>query len=302
MAWDYKKGLRSIVCPLLAAFIWGSAFLAQDACAGVLSPFAVNAIRSWIGTAFLLLLSFIIYKRNPIVGDKKRYFRTLLIGGLLSGTMLAIASNFQQAGLTDTDPGKAGFLTSLYVVLVPVFGLFCKRKAPYTVWISCGIALIGLYFLCITESFTVAPSDLTILLCAVFFTFQILIIDRFSPHLNGIHYCCAQLFFSAVINTVLLCFFGFPTIETTLANWFPLLYLGIMSSGVAYTLQMVSQKNTNPTVVTLLLSLESVFALLSSWVLFGEQLSPREWLGCGLMFLAVTLSNIEFKPKTQTRS
>ncbi len=297
MALDYQKGIRSVVCPLLAAIIWGSAFVAQDACAGILSPFAVNAIRSWIGTAFLLLLSFLLYKSNPIMGDKKRYFRVLLLGGFLSGTMLAVASNFQQAGIGDTDPGKAGFLTSLYVVLVPVFGLFCRRKAPATVWVSCGIALVGLYFLCITEAFTVAPSDMTILLCAVFFAIQILIIDRFAPHLNGIHYCCAQLFFSAIINTVLLFAFGFPTPQATAACWFPLVYLGVMSSGIAYTLQMVSQKNTNPAVVTLLLSLESVFAVLSAWAISGDRLSPREWVGCGLMFLAVTLANFEPKPK-----
>lgn len=289
-----KRLLRTVVCPLIAAIIWGSAFVAQGVGAESIPPFAFTATRSWIGMAFLLILSFIIKKKVPLpLGTPYRsYRRVLFLGGGACGIMMCIATNLQQAGMADTEPGKAGFITSLYVVLVPIFGLFCRRHAPYTVWIGTVFALIGLYFLCLTESFSVAPGDAVILLCAVFFTFQILLIDRVSPHVNGIHLCCVQLLVNAVISTVISLLFEPLNWQAIADCLFPLLYVGIFSSGIAYTLQIVSQKNSNPTVVTLLLSLESVFAVLTGWLILGDTLSPREWLGCSLMFGAVTLANL----------
>ncbi|MBR2338544.1 MAG: DMT family transporter [Clostridia bacterium] len=289
-----QRLLRSVICPLIAAIIWGSAFVAQGVGAETIPPFAFTATRSWIGAGFLFILSLIIRRKtpSPFRRENRTYRHNLFLGGLACGVMMCIATNLQQAGMADTDPGKAGFITSLYVVLVPIFGLFCRRRAPYTVWIGTVIALLGLYFLCITDSLSVAPSDAVILLCAVFFSFQILIIDRVSPRVNGIHLCCVQLLVNAVISTVLTFVFEQPKFDAIVACWFPLVYVGVMSSGIAYTLQIVSQKNSNPTVVTLLLSLESVFAVLTGWLLLGDTLSAREWLGCALMFGAVTLANI----------
>ena len=285
--------LRTTLCPLLAALIWGSAFVAQGVGADTLPPFTFSAIRTWIGALFLFLLSVALRKRSPIPREQRpAYRKQVLLGGLACGLMLAIATNLQQAGMADTDPGKAGFITSLYVVLVPIFGLFCNRKAPVTVWIGTIIALVGLYLLCITNGFSIAPSDAVILLCAVFFALQILFIDRFSPKLNGIHLSCAQLTVSAIISTILMVIFERPAIHDIIACWFPLAYVGIMSSGIAYTLQVVSQKNSNPTVVTLLLSLESVFSVLTGWLILHDTLSTRELLGCALMFGAVTLANL----------
>lgn len=284
---------RTTVCPLLAAFIWGSAFVAQSVGADTLPPFTFSAIRSWIGVVFLLILSYIVKKRNPIPAETRpQYRRNLLIGGLCCGLMLAIATNLQQTGMADTDPGKAGFLTSLYVVLVPIFGLFCNRRASVTVWIGTVIALAGLYLLCISDSFTIAPGDGVILLCAVFFALQILFIDRFSPRVNGVHLSCVQLAVSAIISTVCMILFEQPDWQAVLAAWFPLLYVGLLSSGIAYTLQTLSLQNTNPTVVTLLLSLESVFSVLTGWLVLGDTLSVRETVGCILMFGAVTLANL----------
>ncbi len=297
-----ERFLRSTVSPLSAAFIWGSAFVAQGVGADTLPPFTFSAIRSWIGALFLLLLSLILGKKTQIPAENRRaYCRQLLLGGLACGIFLAIATNLQQAGMADTDPGKAGFITSLYVVLVPVFGLFCNRRAPVTVWVGTAVALAGLYLLCITDTFTIAPSDGVILLCAVFFAIQILFIDRFSPHLNGVHLCCAQLIVSASVSTVLMVIFEKPDIHAILACWFPLLYVGVMSSGIAYTLQVISQKNSNPTVVTLLLSLESVFSVLTGWLILHDTLSLRELLGCLLMFTAVTLANIPVRSKDFTK-
>ena len=171
--------LRTVFCPLLAAFLWGSTFVAQDIAAETVPPFTFNAMRSWVGALFLYIISLYISKRSPVPAEHRpRYRRDLLIGGLCCGLMLAIASNLQQFGMGDTDAGKAGFITSLYVVLVPIFGLFCNRRAPLTVWVSIGVALVGLYLLCITDTLTIALSDGVILLCAVFFALQILFLDR----------------------------------------------------------------------------------------------------------------------------
>ncbi len=289
---------RGVFCPLLAAFIWGSAFVAQDVAAADLGPFTVNAVRSWIGAFALLAVSFLLRRQQPIAAEQRSSYRKqLLWGGLGCGILLTVAANLQQAGIGATDPGKAGFITSLYVVLVPIFGIFLKRRAPYTVWIGVVVSLVGLYLLCITDTFTIAPSDLLILLCAVFFAFQILLVDRL-PALHGTHLCCAQLFVVAITSTVLMFVFEAPSWQLILKHWFPLVYIGVFSSAIAYTLQIVSQKGSNPTVVSLLLCLESVFAVLTGWVVLQDTLLPREILGCCLMFGAVVLASLPTKDKT----
>ncbi len=288
---------RGLVCPLVAAFIWGSAFVAQDVAAADLGPFTVNAVRSWIGAFALLLVSFLFRKQTVIPAEqRKSYKKQLIWGGLGCGILLTVAANLQQAGIGATDPGKAGFITSLYVVLVPILGIFLHRRAPYTVWIGVGASLVGLYFLCITESLTVAPSDLLILLCAVFFALQIMVVDRL-PNIVGMHLCCAQLFVVAITSTILMFVFESPTLSLIIKHWFPLVYIGVFSSSIAYTLQIVSQKGSNPTVVSLLLCLESVFAVLTGMVILGDTLSTREIIGCCLMFISVILANIPSKRK-----
>ncbi len=287
-----SKHLRGTLCPLLAAFLWGSAFIAQSVSADVMGPFTFTATRSWIGAAALFLLSVLLRRRIPTPAKRdSSYRRRLAWGGIICGLALTIATNLQQAGLADTSAGKAGFITSLYVVLVPIFGLFCHRRASLTVWASTAIALVGLYLLCINEGFAIQASDSLILLCAVFFALQILIVDRL-PDINGIHLCCAQLVVVAVTSTVLMFVFEQPNLTAILSCWFPLVYVGVFSSGIAYTLQIVSQQGTNPTVVTLLLSLESVFSVLLGWALLGDTLTLREGLGCVVMFGAVTLANL----------
>lgn len=297
-----KRQLRGIACPLLAAFIWGSAFVAQSVGADSIDPFTFCATRSWIGAAVLFLLSLVLRKRITIPEDHRNtYFRDLLWGGLACGITLTVATILQQAGISETAAGKAGFITSLYVVLVPIFGLFCRRRASLTVWISTAIALVGLYLLCVTGDFSIQSSDALIVLCAVFFAVQILLVDRL-PHLNGMHLCCAQLTVVAVVSTILAAFFEEPLTTLATVNWFPMIYCGVFSSAIAYTLQIVAQKDANPTVVTLLLSTESVFSVLCGWIVLGDMVSLREGIGCVLMFAAVILANLPTNLFRKTQS
>lgn len=287
-----SKNLRASVCALLAAFFWGSTFVAQDMASETVGPFTYTASRSWVGALLLLLLSLLFRKKTTIPAEQQpRYRRDLLLGGLACGAAMTIAANLQQAGIGNTDPGKAGFITSLYVVLVPIFGLFCHRRASIVVWFSTAIALTGLYMLCVTEALTIQSSDLLILLCAVFFAVQILLIDRL-PHIHGMHLCCVQLFVVAAVSTVLALVFEKPTMELILDAWGPILYSAVFSSALAYTLQIVAQKDSNPTVITLLLCLESVFAVLCDLVILSNVPTLRETIGCILMFVAVILANL----------
>ena len=287
--------IRSTLCPLLAAFIWGSAFVAQDVAAQDLGPFTVNAVRSWIGAFTLLFLSFILRKKITVPSEKRAaYKKRLILGGLGCGLLLTAAANLQQAGIGATDPGKAGFITSLYVVLVPILGIFLRRRAPYTVWIGIALSLVGLYLLCITDYSTIAPSDMLILLCALFFALQIMLVDRL-PEINGMHLCCAQLFVVAAISTVLMFVFEAPSAALIVKHWFPLVYIGVFSSAIAYTLQIYGQQRLEPAKASLLMSLESVFAVLTGWLLLHETLSFPEMIGCCLMFGAVILSQLPSK-------
>ena len=230
--------------------------------------------------------------------EKKAANRQLWLGGLCCGAALAMASNFQQAGMVaGTDSGKAGFLTALYVVLVPVCGLFFKRKVSLPVWIAVALSVIALYLLCINGEFSLAPGDLLILACAVCFTIHILVIDHFTATVDGVKLSCLQFLFAALISTV--CMFLFEDVDFA-AIWgciLPLLYVGIFSCGVGYTLQILAQKGSNPTVVTILLSLESVFAVIAGAIILKQQMSVREYIGCAVMFAAVLLAQIDFPVK-----
>lgn len=286
--------LRKTLLPILAAFIWGTAFVAQSVGADYMPPFAFNTVRSCIATLALLAVVWLFAKlRKESFLPPKEQRRDLLIGGICCGAMLAIASALQQAGLGDTDPGKAGFITALYIVLVPIAGLFLKKRAPLTVWIAVVIATAGLYFLCIdpTQPFYIEPSDLLIIGCAVCFTGHILVIDHFTQKVDGVRLSCMQFFVTAVISGILMLFFEQPDWSVLPQCTVPLLYTGVLSSGVAYTLQIIAQKGANPTVVTLLLSLESAFAVLAG-VVMGDRLSAWEWLGCGLMLIAVICAQL----------
>ncbi len=223
----------------------------------------------------------------------------LLIGGLCCGIALAVSSGFQQIGVANTTVGKAGFITALYIVIVPLLGIFLGKKVGALVWGGVGLAVIGMYLLCITEGFSISLGDLLVLICAVGFAVHILVIDHFSPKVDGVRMSCIQFFVCAVLSSIPMFIFETPSFSAILSAAMPILYTGVMSSGVAYTLQIVAQKDTDPTLASLLLSLESVFAVLAGWILLREGLSHRELLGCALVFAAVILAQW---PKKTVRS
>ena len=295
--------VRQVVFPILAAFIWGTAFVAQDMCADAIGAFTFNATRYSIAVLALLVVIAVSDKAKknrptPTAEEKKAANKQLWLGGLCCGVALAIASNFQQAGLVaGTDAGKAGFITALYVVLVPVFGLFFKRKVSLPVWIAVVCSVVALYLLCIKGDFSLAAGDLLILVCAVCFAVHILVIDHFTAYCDGVKLSCLQFLFAGIISAV--CMFLFETVDFA-AIWsciLPLLYVGIFSCGVGYTLQILAQKDSNPTVVTILLSLESVFAVIAGAIVLHQQMTAREYIGCVVMFVAVILAQIQFPEK-----
>ena len=295
--------LRQVVFPILAAFIWGTAFVAQDLCADVIDTFTINAARSYIAVVVLLIIIAIFSafnkdKPTPTKMQKRQNRRELLLGGICCGTALAIASNFQQAGLAaGTDAGKAGFLTALYVVLVPIFGLLFKRKVNLATWIAVGLSVIALYLLCIKGDFSLAPGDLLVLVCAVCFAVHILLIDHFTARCDGVKLSCLQFLFAAIWSTILALIFDTIDFHVLWECILPLLYVGVFSCGVGYTLQILAQKDSNPTVVTILLSLESVFAVIAGAIILHQQMSLREYIGCALMFIAVVLAQVQFPAK-----
>ena len=289
--------VRQVVFPLLTALIWGTAFVAQDICADHMGPMTFNATRFFI--AFLALLVIVcMFRHSKKNGHSqpKQEGKPLVIGGFCCGSALALGSYLQQAGMTaGTDAGKAGFLTALYIVLVPIFGLFLHKKVSLPIWISVGLAVVALYLLCITNGFSIAPGDLLLLGCAAGFAIHILVCDYFTQFVDGMKLSCIQFLVASAWSAIGMVVLENPTWVSLMACVVPILYVGVCSSGVGYTLQILAQKDANPTVVTLLLSMESVFAVLAGAVLLHQQMSGREYLGCVLMLAAVILAQIPFR-------
>lgn len=283
---------------LLAAFIWGSAFVAQSVGMDYVEPFTFNCVRSIVGGLVLIPCIYLLGKmrsseETPEI--KQTDQKTLVIGGVSCGVILCLASNAQQIGIQYTSVGKAGFITALYIVIVPILGMFLKRRCGWKVWVSVMIALVGFYLLCMVGGFSLERGDIWLLCCAVLFSFHILVIDHFSPMVDGVKMSCIQFFTCGVLSGMAMLVTENPDISNILAAWGPILYAGVLSSGVAYTLQIVGQKNYNPTVATLLLSLESVFSVLTGWAVLHQKLSARELCGCVLIFIAVILAQLPDK-------
>ena len=292
--------IRQNVLPVLAAFIWGTAFVAQSVGADYVEPFTFNAARSVIAFLFLLILCLVRRKiQKGSVESATKSWKDLAIGGTCCGVALTVATNLQQKGLETTTSGKAGFITALYIVIVPILSIFLKKKAPRAIWLSVVLAVAGLYCLCITEDFTITSGDFYILLCALCFSVHILVIDHFTQKVDGVELSCVQFLVVTVLSAIGMLATETPSVEALRMCAWPILYVGIFSSGVAYTLQILAQKDSNPTVVSLLLSLESVFATLAGAVILHDRMSGKEYLGCVLMLVAVVLAQLPEKaPKT----
>ena len=298
-----KTELTSAVLLFLAAFIWGVAFVAQSVGMDYVGPFTFNGCRFLLGGVVLTPFAVIRekkYQKSKIYlsmteEQQRKHGKTTLWGGLCCGIAICIASSFQQAGMLYTSVGKAGFITALYIVLVPVMGVFMKKKVPSIVWVGVVLAAVGFYFLCITETFSINYGDVLLFLCAVCFTFHILIIDHFAPKADGVALSCIHFWFSGIVCMSIAIFRENPEIFAILAAAVPILYAGIMSCGVAYTLQIIGQKNMKPAIASLILSLESVISVLAGWVILKEVLTGRQLLGCVLVFSAVILAQIPVK-------
>ena len=292
-----KKQLGNSLLLLLTATIWGSAFVAQSVGMEHVGPFTFTFSRSIIGG--IVLLPCIL-----LLGKWKKGFATKVewIGGICCGIALCVASNFQQVGMQYTTVGKAGFITALYVVLVPIFGIFIKKRVSLLIWGCVAVAVAGLYLLCMPAgAFVLAFGDLLVLLCAILFSVHILVIDHFSPKGDGVVVSCIQFFTCGILSGIPMLFYENPSVGSILDAKWSILYAGVLSSGVAYTLQVVAQKNVNPTVASLILSLESVVAVLSGWILLGQGMSSREIWGCVLMFAAIIVAQLPVPMKTKER-
>ena len=300
-----KKQAISAAELLLTAFIWGVAFVAQSVGMDYIGPFTFNCVRSIIGGLVLIPLVVILGKKNRKDVEKtpeqaKEYKKNTIIGGICCGICLCVASNFQQVGIMHTTVGKAGFITALYIIIVPILGIFMKKKVAPIVWVSSVIAVVGFYLLSISGQVSISKGDILVLICAVLFSVHILVIDYFSPKGEGVTISCIQFFTSGILCGIMMFLFENPQIGDILAAYLPILYAGVMSCGVAYTLQIVGQKNMDPTVASLILSLESVFSALAGWLILGQGLSGKELTGCALVFVAVLLAQMPQKSKEES--
>ncbi len=334
---------------MTTAIIWGTAFVAQKNGMDLIGPIAFNGIRTVIGGVVLLPVIFFMGRKHISKGtagkspetersneqnaaekpdikkagkanvakaeqavSEKQERKLLVAGGIICGLALMIAGNIQQVGLFYTTAGKAAFITPLYVVLVPLIGVFLKKKIRPIMWMCVFASIIGLYFLCIPvgEGFGgINKGDMCVLVCAFFFAIHILAVDYFSPKVDGIKLSCIQFFVAGIVS-ILLMFpldpalgFGLPSLHNILASWFPLCYVGIMSCGVAYTFQVVGQSYTNPTAAAMILCLESVFGVIAGMVFLGEAMALREIIGCIIMFTAIIAAQLPGKEeRIQARS
>ena len=302
----YQK-IKGSLCLLLAAAIWGFAFVAQSSAADRVEPFTFNCLRSWIAT--VALLGFLLVRgrlrRESLLPAAKADRRHLLMGGIACGVVMFVAAGFQQSGITAypdavASSGRSGFITALYVVMVPVVGIFFRKKVHWMVWVGVALSVAGMYFLCFNGGIGgLYLGDVLVFCCALAFTAHILTVDHFIARTDGVMLSCIQFFVTGALSCVMMVLTESPDWSVIPQAWFPLLFAGVMSSGVAYTLQIIGQKDTDPAVASLLMSLESVFAGLGGWLLLQERLSVPELVGCGLVFAAVVLAQMPefFRPK-----
>jgi drug/metabolite transporter (DMT)-like permease len=298
-----KKSFRNPLLLLLTATIWGVAFVAQSVGMDYVGAFTFSCVRCLIGGLVLVPCIFLLDKlrlKGLAADAPERAIYTwkqkeLFVGGICCGLALFVATNLQQFGLKYTTVGKAGFITALYIVIVPVIGIFLKKTKGFRIWISVVLAVAGLYLLCMTEGFSLSAGDFLVLLCALVFSIHIMVVDYFSPKVDGIRMSCIQFFVCGVLSGIGMLLTEQPHVGAMLQAWIPILYAGVLSCGVAYTLQIVGQKGMNPTVASLIMSLESVVSVLAGWLLLGQSLSVREISGCVLMFAAILLAQLPQK-------
>ena len=297
-----KEKIRNSILLLLTAIIWGTAFVAQSVGMDYIGPFTFNAARFLIGGTVLIPLIIYRSKKNPLLRnqsmeEKRKNRKTVWIGGICCGIALCGASLLQQMGIQHTIVGKAGFITTLYIIIVPLVELLFGKKIAKKIWVGAVMAVVGLYLLCINENFSIGKGDFLVLICAVLFALHILVIDHFAPKADGVCLSAVQFFISGTVSAIGAILFENPNVSAMLEAVVPILYAGVMSCGVAYTLQVIGQKDMNPTVASMILSLESVISVLAGWIILGQALSMKEIIGCVIVFMAVILVQLPEKKK-----
>lgn len=301
---------------LITSIIWGCAFVAQKVGMDYIGPFSFCGFRFLFSAFFLIIITIcrdlIFYKKLTLFKMERQKRNKIFLGGILCGISLAIASNLQQYSIQETTAGKAGFITALYIVLVPILGIFIKKKVKIVEWISVVIAFISLILLCFQKGelggiFSIHSYDVGLLVCAIFFSIQILLIDYFAKDNDCLMMSTIQFIVCAIVSCLLMIIFEKPQVDQVKNAMIPLLYAGIASGGIAYTLQFIGQKYTRPIVASIIMSLESVVSLLAGMIIINESLTSRELWGCALMFMAIIISQIPFdkfnkKPRVNHKS
>ena len=298
-----KTSLKGVLLLFLTAFIWGTAFVAQTSGMDHVGPFSFCFVRYFIGSFVLIPLILVRRKmanKESKVAAKPILDKLTIKYGIICGVILFVASNLQQFGLQYTTTAKAGFLTALYILIVPILGLFLKQKVPARIWICVMFAIVGLYLLCIDGEFKLAGGDIIEILCAVVFSLHIIVIDRLPQSIDGPTISSVQFFVVGFLSMFPAFILENITLSGVIAAMLPILYAGVMSSGVAYTLQIVAQRMVAPTAASLIMSLESVISAISGWVILGQFLSGKELIGCAIMFTATCVAQIPGKKKAET--
>ena len=312
-----NKKIRANFFLLTTAFIWGAAFVAQKEAMSYIGPFTFTCLRMFIGGTVLIPFIFILQKKGIVTADEtpriegdaleaerggeadaKRFDidDPAFIGGFFCGVALFFACLFQQIGLVYTTAGKAGFITALYIIIVPILGIFMKKKVGKIIWFCVILAVVGIYFLCMEGDFTMGKGDLIVLLSAFGYAMHIITVDRFASRGDPIKISCIQFFVCGALCLPTLIVEA-PTLSALLLAWLPIFYAGVISCGIAYTLQVVAQRDTTPTITAIILSFESVFAVLMGFLLLHEVMSLKEVAGCVLMFAAIILAQLPEKPQ-----
>lgn len=302
-----KNSIRSNLCLSLAAILWGITFVAQSAAMDNIGPLTFFALRSLLGALVLLPVLWLTGGVHGVGGreavdltpeQKRGNWRVLIRGGTVCGLIMLVAALLQQYGIVYTTVGKASFITALYIVIVPLLGGLLGKKVPALVWAGVGIAVVGIYLMCIKEQLTLALGDLLVLFCAVAFAGHILAVDRYCDRVQPVALSIYQFLLAGIIAFILMFILEKPSWPAIRQAWFPIAYSGIVSSGIAYTLQIVGQKGTSPPIAALLMSMESVVGAVSGWLLLGQAMTGREIAGAALVLVAILVAQWPASRKT----
>ena len=293
------KKFRAAIMLMMAALVWGAAMSFQVEGMEHVGPLTFQAVRFLLGGTVLLPVVFVLGKKDPGEGQEGYDPKGVFVGGAVCGVFLMIACTLQQLGLQFTTAGKAGFLTSLYIIIIPILGIFLRKKIRLGIWLSVALAMVGMYLLCMKGSLVLSTGDTLVFICAIIFSFQIMAVAKYAAVYNALKLSCIQFYTCGILSLIVMFIFEKPDISGILNAWVPILYTGAASCGIGYTFQTIAQKDLQPAIASIIMSLESVFAAVFGWILLGQKMSVREILGCVIMFAAIILAQIFDTPEKE---